>query len=423
MRARRREINIFNMSLLDILCGALGAFCFMMLVALPYYIPPGSGLELRKAQEETDRLLVAIEHMKERMPDQKSVEEMEALMKQLEAQVKSLQGRVNMLTSERDEMQTRVKKLLDENDDLRGELSEMDADNLLLKDANGKLTVRNDSLSKENEGLKNALSHMNSFIVIANAFGTVQFIDLLVTSEISDDRNAGPNPGFQQWVKGESVAGKWRKPVAGPGHAMEIKHGAKPGVPYKIFLRIVGNDTTSGQQVTVISSVVDTIGLYPPADMPKVVLTSERPWILIGTVTLDPNNRPVFKEASADERDAEWQTLIGSTPPPTPTPTPPPSAAERAAAEAARTRAREISQKFHALMQTYMLPTTDPDDVVKQADDLLRDMPPSSGMRREVNQMRERALHEKERRKNAPASPAPSRATSTPPPAPVSPTP
>ena len=39
MRARNREINIFNMSLLDILCGALGAFCFMMIVLLPYYKP------------------------------------------------------------------------------------------------------------------------------------------------------------------------------------------------------------------------------------------------------------------------------------------------------------------------------------------------------------------------------------------------
>ncbi|MFO1435422.1 MAG: tetratricopeptide repeat protein [Gammaproteobacteria bacterium] len=37
MRRRNREINIFNMSLLDILCGALGAFCFMMLAAIPYY--------------------------------------------------------------------------------------------------------------------------------------------------------------------------------------------------------------------------------------------------------------------------------------------------------------------------------------------------------------------------------------------------
>jgi len=37
MKPRNREINIFNMSLLDVLCGALGAFCFMMLVLFPSY--------------------------------------------------------------------------------------------------------------------------------------------------------------------------------------------------------------------------------------------------------------------------------------------------------------------------------------------------------------------------------------------------
>ena len=38
MRKQNREVNIFNMSLLDILCGALGAFCFMMLALFPSYI-------------------------------------------------------------------------------------------------------------------------------------------------------------------------------------------------------------------------------------------------------------------------------------------------------------------------------------------------------------------------------------------------
>lgn len=35
MKPRNREVNIFNMSLLDILCGALGAFCFLMLALFP----------------------------------------------------------------------------------------------------------------------------------------------------------------------------------------------------------------------------------------------------------------------------------------------------------------------------------------------------------------------------------------------------
>lgn len=36
MKSRKREVNIFNMSVLDLLTGALGAFCFLMLALLPY---------------------------------------------------------------------------------------------------------------------------------------------------------------------------------------------------------------------------------------------------------------------------------------------------------------------------------------------------------------------------------------------------
>src|SRR5262245_61551902 len=43
MRRQNREVNIFNMSLLDILCGALGAFCFMMLALFPSYINAAGG--------------------------------------------------------------------------------------------------------------------------------------------------------------------------------------------------------------------------------------------------------------------------------------------------------------------------------------------------------------------------------------------
>jgi hypothetical protein len=51
MRTRTREVQIFNMSLIDILCGALGAFCFMMLVLLPYYKPPGKAGRSSKGAE------------------------------------------------------------------------------------------------------------------------------------------------------------------------------------------------------------------------------------------------------------------------------------------------------------------------------------------------------------------------------------
>jgi hypothetical protein len=37
MKPRRREVNIFNMSVLDLLTGALGAFCFLTLALFPSY--------------------------------------------------------------------------------------------------------------------------------------------------------------------------------------------------------------------------------------------------------------------------------------------------------------------------------------------------------------------------------------------------
>ena len=59
MKSRNREINIFNMSLLDILCGALGAFCFMMIVLLPYYKPDNP--EDQKKQKEMEETMKKLE--------------------------------------------------------------------------------------------------------------------------------------------------------------------------------------------------------------------------------------------------------------------------------------------------------------------------------------------------------------------------
>jgi hypothetical protein len=61
MRRTNREVNIFNMSLLDILCGALGAFCFMMLALFPSYIKAqnlkdsGSGDPQARAEQAQQR--------------------------------------------------------------------------------------------------------------------------------------------------------------------------------------------------------------------------------------------------------------------------------------------------------------------------------------------------------------------------------
>ena len=67
MKSRSREVNIFNMSLLDILCGALGAFCFLMLVLFPSYenkVKAG-GNDTAALEEELRRMQAELQRARE----------------------------------------------------------------------------------------------------------------------------------------------------------------------------------------------------------------------------------------------------------------------------------------------------------------------------------------------------------------------
>src|SRR5215467_14058352 len=104
MRARAREINIFNMSLLDILCGALGAFCFMMLVLLPYYKPPGSAIDLHKQEVQTQDLLRQLEKLRESAKDATLAQQMAETMRKLDEQLKQMHGQLNQLTAANEQL-------------------------------------------------------------------------------------------------------------------------------------------------------------------------------------------------------------------------------------------------------------------------------------------------------------------------------
>lgn len=51
MKPRHREVNIFNMSVLDLLTGALGAFCFLTLALFPSYFKVTGASAASKAEE------------------------------------------------------------------------------------------------------------------------------------------------------------------------------------------------------------------------------------------------------------------------------------------------------------------------------------------------------------------------------------
>jgi hypothetical protein len=99
MKPRNREVNIFNMSLLDILCGALGTFCFLMLVLFPYY---SIGKNAKQAPDIPPGV------------DPKTLEEAKARIQQLEDTLKKFQDFAQDLQSQLTAAQTENQKLKDQ---------------------------------------------------------------------------------------------------------------------------------------------------------------------------------------------------------------------------------------------------------------------------------------------------------------------
>lgn len=117
MRARNREVNIFNMSLLDILCGALGAFCFLMLVLLPYWKPSGKTAEdFQKQYEAAANELASIREKLRSMPGGADIE---AKLNRLQNMLKQQQGQINELQRRANQYKQQAQEADNEASDLR----------------------------------------------------------------------------------------------------------------------------------------------------------------------------------------------------------------------------------------------------------------------------------------------------------------
>jgi hypothetical protein len=285
MRARSREINIFNMSLLDILCGALGAFCFMMLVLLPYYKPPGKETDLHNQEVKTQELLNELEKLRARVQDSAAAQQMTQLAQALQGQVKQMQGQLNQLSAE-----------------------------------NQQLENQNKSLAAENDHQARQLEMRRPFLVTSLAYPS-QELDIYLDSDTVGE-NEHSNPRFDPTKAHQSrfFTGDIAMFSAEHGFANWLVRDAPLSSHYKLYVKVPPptGGLHSSATITVASAA---FGDDWDLKLPNVTLSPERFWTLVGTFSLTPERKPTFQEATQAEREAEWSKLSKSSPPPQARPT------------------------------------------------------------------------------------------------------
>ena len=145
MRKRgSKEINVFNIAMLDVLTGALGAFMFLMLGFLPFYnvVMQVGGIE---------KVLELIKNQNEDLTDQ--LEDAKRRIKELEDEVALLKKQIEELKKENEELRERLKKLAD-GDITAEELAKLQDELARLREEKAKLESLLQKAEAEIEQLK-----------------------------------------------------------------------------------------------------------------------------------------------------------------------------------------------------------------------------------------------------------------------------
>ncbi len=362
MKARNREINIFNMSLLDILCGALGAFCFMMLSLLPYYRTPGEDIRINEEQKKLLESVQDIKDLAERLKNAKSVEDLSELVKQLqekilalENEIKQLQGRVNSLLAENDELKNRVQSLEEENRQLVAQNRQLREQNQQLTDRNQQLEAQNEqlltekqALEAENKDLKIDLDRSVPWVVGVVSVDPGQRIGCVLHEvKLVAKKSGKRQPPFDPAAQSHPAfwPGDTSLPLSG-GAALFVSSLRSSGSETRLYAYLQNDEHL--RKRTVVDGWATGEGL-PSIRVPPFPLTPERPWALVGTFvtsTVDGRVTIKFIEATAEERDKEWLALTGRQPPKSDEPAKPSPASaveaeERSRREEAIRRAKE----------------------------------------------------------------------------------
>ncbi|MBI4906007.1 MAG: hypothetical protein HY820_20405 [Acidobacteria bacterium] len=258
MKPRNKEVNIFNMSLLDILCGALGAFCFMMLVLFQYWKPEGP--ETTKVKVDTAQMEQKIQDLLKQMKNMSNLPpEAAARMKQLEEDFARLQQMTNQLKAQLQQAQAQTQAYKRQADQARAEL---------------------DDSKKELQKFKNR----NPVTVVLTTTSAAHDVDLYV----QDSKMDKPDVAKVQGVKWNGDV--FYNAVRGPASDVWMMRDAPAG-EYKVYYKFLEKGGNPGP------ARVEGYYLHNSSivRMPAIEIANDHQVASVGSIMVKPDMSSGFK--------------------------------------------------------------------------------------------------------------------------------
>lgn len=269
MKAKNKEVNIFNMSLLDILCGALGAFCFMMLVLFQYWKPEGA--ETVRAKENTAQLEQKVQELLQRMAGMSNVPpEVANQLRQMQQQFEALRQQVAQLRAMLQQEQARAEAFRRQTQQAQAEA---------------------DKLRKDNQQLRSR----NPITTVMMTITSPHEIDLYVADGKMDPPVAGKPQGVKWpgdvFYNSVSHTDVWMMRDGPPGD-------------YKVYYKLM--DRKGNHSPAIVSGYYMHSNTY--VQLPRVEMTEDRQVVFAGTIRVKPDYGTQF--LVAPELEARYKEQL-----------------------------------------------------------------------------------------------------------------
>lgn len=256
---QRREINIFNLSMMDVISGAMGAFLIIMVVLMRYY--------------KHDEDIAA-----QREAAQKQIDEME---RKIQEAIEQLQAATDL---DVEELLRKLEELKHQLADARREVTRLNNDLQAARNRANQLQLRNDELERENQILKRRVEVEDTFVVQSDwTSATPVDVDVFIESTILSDKKEllrfDPRlpriPMFHGDMRSDDDS------TVGPD--TWVINAARSDTTFKIFAYIHNPPPGLGD-VTVTTQFA---ALGRKQFMDPVVLNEQTPWELVGILKTD----------------------------------------------------------------------------------------------------------------------------------------